>query len=155
MNKKSKEVKSITSCGAVVWRINDGKIEILLIRQSCNQDIWSIPKGRISKGESLEQCAMREVKEETNVDITLGQRLPDCKITYKKANKVIVSYLATPAGNQIPDHTNPKSEVFDAKWLSIENLPNINNYQKILLGNVIQILKSNNGKYVERFESTK
>lgn len=140
--KKMKEVRSITSCGAVVWRINNENIEILLVKQS-HKDVWSIPKGRINKGESLEQCAMREVKEETNVDISLGVRLPDCNVRYKKANKTIISYLAIPNGNQVPDHTHPKSEVHDARWISIDCLPNIHHSQKFLFSEVVKMLRPN------------
>ena len=61
--KKNLPIRREFSAGGVV--IKD-KREVLLIKNPSN--IWTFPKGHIEKGETREQAAVREVKEETNVD---------------------------------------------------------------------------------------
>ena len=55
------------SAGGVVYRkCDDNKIRVALIRDQ-NTHNWILPKGRIEKGESLEDTSIREVKEETGL----------------------------------------------------------------------------------------
>lgn len=55
----------VVSAGGVVYHQG-----LILMLQKKNGD-WVLPKGRIEKGETLEETALREVKEETNVDATI------------------------------------------------------------------------------------
>jgi 8-oxo-dGTP pyrophosphatase MutT (NUDIX family) len=51
--------------------------ELLLVRQSYGKRYWSLPGGSMEHGESVEQAAVREAKEETGLDVRLapGRRL--------------------------------------------------------------------------------
>ena len=50
------------------------KEEILLVQhRKGNRLYWVLPGGRIEYGESFEDCAVRELKEETNLDIKFGK----------------------------------------------------------------------------------
>lgn len=141
MSKKNKERrKKTTSCGAVVWRINEGKLELLLIKQFAHKDSWGIPKGHVHEGESLEECALREVREETGVNVKLGTRLPDCTANLKNENKTVVSFLAVPVGSHEPLHDDPDSEVADARWIPVDALPKLVVYQQSLLATAIEAL---------------
>ena len=130
------------SCGAVAWRIIEGRLQLLLIKQFEHKDSWGIPKGHIHKNESTEECAIRETREETGVAVKLGVRLPDCITYFKNESKTVVSYLATPVGNHEPIHDDPDNEVADAKWLDVDNLPKIHNYQQQLIATVIELLRA-------------
>ena len=44
---------------------------ILLVRQNYGQRYWSLPGGSMEPGESVDQAAVREVKEETGLDVRL------------------------------------------------------------------------------------
>jgi len=54
------------SCGGLIYSTNN---EILITR-STNNKYWNIPKGIIEKDETPLQCAIREIKEETNIDVS-------------------------------------------------------------------------------------
>jgi len=47
--------------------------EFLLVRQAYGQRYWSLPGGVVETGESLEQAAIREVAEETGLQIRVGR----------------------------------------------------------------------------------
>ncbi len=141
MSKKNKERRQTMSCGAVVWRVNEGEMQLLLIKQFSHKDSWGIPKGHMDAGETLEECALREVREETGVTVQLGERLPDCNTYFKNVDKTVVSYLATPVGSHKPVHDDPDSEVADAQWIPVDQLPKIHNYQQPLIAKAIELLR--------------
>ena len=53
------------SAGGVICRITNGEIEALLIKDSYAN--WGFPKGHVEPGETLEQTALRECREETGL----------------------------------------------------------------------------------------
>lgn len=140
MAKKNRHKKKTTSCGAVVWRVRERLLEILLIKQFDHKDSWGIPKGHINESETLEQCGIREVREETGVAIALGVRLPDMHIDRNNEDKTVVSWLARPTGDETPKHDDPDSEVADARWFGIDELPKIHVYQRPLITAAVQSL---------------
>ncbi|MEM1484369.1 NUDIX domain-containing protein [Oscillospiraceae bacterium PP1C4] len=58
------------SCGALVYRKKQEKYELLLIKHCCGGH-WSFPKGHVESGENELQTALREIKEETGLDVDL------------------------------------------------------------------------------------
>lgn len=59
---------------SVVVLNRDG--EILLVRhKKGNQRYWVLPGGRLEYGETFEECAMREVKEETGLEVEMERFL--------------------------------------------------------------------------------
>jgi len=57
-------MKKIVASGPVI--MEDGK---LLVSKDSKDDFYKIPGGTVEEGETLKQCCIREVKEETNGDI--------------------------------------------------------------------------------------
>jgi bis(5'-nucleosidyl)-tetraphosphatase len=63
------------SCGAVIYRLTDGKRLYLLLHYE--EGHWDFPKGHVEGGESEEQTALREIQEETGItqlEFALGFR---------------------------------------------------------------------------------
>jgi 8-oxo-dGTP diphosphatase len=140
MNMKNKERHRTISCGTIPWRLREGTIEVLLIKQFAHKDAWGIPKGHVHAGESTEECAMRETREEAGVGVKLGRRLTDVSVVYRNEEKTVISYLSRPVGNEKPKHDDPDSEVADAQWFSTTSLPKIHQYQQSLVYEAIGVI---------------
>jgi 8-oxo-dGTP pyrophosphatase MutT (NUDIX family) len=137
------ERKKTLSCGGLPWRLADDGIEVLLIKQFANRDSWGIPKGHIHSSESAEECAVREIKEETGIDVQLGQCLPDVYFSWPSEDKTVKSWLATPVGSHETTMNTPGNEVADARWFNIKELPTIHLYQRTLITKGIELIISN------------
>ena len=76
------------SCGGVV--IHDGKVLLLYKNQNGRYMGWVLPKGTVEPGETYQQTALREVKEETNSDAEIVKYIGKTQYTFR-ANEDIVS----------------------------------------------------------------
>ena len=84
---KNIKLKSIVclyekSCGAVIFYKSRQNTKILLVKNS-NGRYWSFPKGHIEDGENEHQTAIREIKEETGLDVVIKRAF------VKSANTVL------------------------------------------------------------------
>ena len=67
----------VRAAGGVVWRPGpNGAPEVLVVHRP-KYDDWTIPKGKARPGERDEDCALREVEEETGLRCELGAHLTD------------------------------------------------------------------------------
>src|SRR3712207_70034 len=64
----------VLAAGAVTLRRRDGAAELLMVHRP-KYDDWSFPKGKLDPGEDVTVAAVREVAEETGLDIRLGPPL--------------------------------------------------------------------------------
>lgn len=62
-------MKQIHSAGIVVYRTQKNSIEYLLIQHEGGTEHWDFPKGKLEEGEDELQAALRELKEETGLDV--------------------------------------------------------------------------------------
>jgi 8-oxo-dGTP diphosphatase len=109
----SAEVKA--SGGVVYRRANDG-IEILLVHRP-RYDDWSLPKGKLDRGESWEDAAIREVEEETGLRCALGHELsPVAYRDNKDRAKVVRYWLMEPAEAA---EFEPNDEVDEMRWVEV------------------------------------
>ncbi len=105
------------SCGALVYRRFHGNVELLLIRHQ-NGGYWSFPKGHVEAGETEEETAVREVKEETDIDIMIDSSFREM-VTYspkKDTMKDVIYFLAKAKSF---DHSPQEGEVSEVKWVEI------------------------------------
>jgi len=117
------------AAGAVLWRrTGDGRdpaspetadpaaIEIAVIHRP-RYDDWSLPKGKVDKGENLPQTAAREIREETGYSPALGWLLGYVHYPVGKSTKVVYYWTAevTDRSAAVPEDTD---EVEELRWLS-------------------------------------
>src|SRR3989338_5784572 len=79
---------------------------------------WGPPKGHLEKNETPEQCAIRELREETGVD---GTQLINSKISTKIINGYIF-YLIHVDSNQHLAQPEDTREIEASEWLSLDFL---------------------------------
>ena len=120
----------IISCGALVYRKNGDRTQVLLVKQAGNTVGWGIPKGHMESGENYVKTACREVLEETGVQIKVVTRLPHVMLEKGTYRKVVVPYLAIQTCDSIPRCDHKMSEVVDVGWFDLSSMPPIYAYQK-------------------------
>ena len=111
------------SCGAIVINKNN---KILLVHHNAGH--WDFPKGHIENGETEEQTAIREVKEETNIDIIINNKYRYTTSYSPKENvmKEVVYFLA----QNIDEDKKPQlEEVSEVKWFTLEEAMNTITYE--------------------------
>jgi len=103
------------SCGAIVYRKYHGNLEILLIKH-VNSGHWSFPKGHVESGETETETALREIKEETGIDVIIDPTFRET-VTYfpRKDSQKIVVYFIAKAKNF--DYVRQESEIAEIKWV--------------------------------------
>jgi predicted NUDIX family NTP pyrophosphohydrolase len=107
------------SAGTLLYRRVAGEIEVLLVHPSGNYNRrapWGIPKGLPDAGESLEDAARRETREETGVEA--GTLAPLTPIIYRTRRKRIHAFAG-----EVPAETLPRCaswEVDCAEFLPLE-----------------------------------
>ena len=105
------------ACGAVVYRILNGRIHYVIIQQQ--EGFHGFPKGHVEKNETEIETAIREVKEETNLDVEIdaNKRYTMEYVTDKGTLKQVVLFIAKCTGGEIKAQ---ECEVNDIKWLDFD-----------------------------------
>jgi len=102
--------------------------QILLVKHAkptAWRGFWLLPGGKMRPGELLEEAAKREVKEETNIDIEVGE-LIDATVSSVSMRKkipkwiVLVNFFGKPKNTDV---AFPAEEIKEAAWLPIDELP--------------------------------
>ena len=117
-------MKTETSAGGVVYRKTGSKVEFLIVQHSGHHR-WVLPKGWIDAGETKEETAVREVKEEAGVEAKIQDYLGEATIFYTNPQKEKVRktshffLMKYRSGNPKTDHG---WEVEDTIWLTSEEV---------------------------------
>ena len=103
--------------GAVV--VHNGAI--LLIRRGSppGEGLWSVPGGRVQRGETLAEAARRELREETSLEGEIGEAVGWTELIGRRRHYVIVDFRATVATDAVP---KAGTDASDAAWVTFGDL---------------------------------
>jgi 8-oxo-dGTP diphosphatase len=102
--------------------------KILLIKRSTPPFVgyWALPGGRAEPGEAAEQTIVREVKEETGLDIAVISKIGEYRENGVQAgleyDYAPTCFLAKPVGGEIKKQ---ESEIMEIKLFSLDDLPEV------------------------------
>ncbi|OAN36656.1 NUDIX hydrolase [Microbacterium sp. H83] len=112
--------KAVYAAGAVVWRLVDGKLRVLLIHRTKYRDI-TLPKGKVDPGEMLAETAVREVHEETGIRVSLGVPVGVSRYHLPSNKQKVVHYWAAEATDDAIRESTfvPNREIAAVEWVSV------------------------------------
>lgn len=104
--------RHVWAAGGVVWRRAGGRVEVVVVARP-DEGLWALPKGKPHAGESVEETALREVAEETGLDVTIdgdggaGGRIGSISYRYgieRHVRKEVHHYLMRARGGDVSRH---------------------------------------------------
>jgi mutator protein MutT len=103
---------------AAVLVQQDGRF--LLVQEEAHRaaGLWNWPQGKVEPGETPAEAAVREAREETGLDVSVGAKLAVLQDTFPDIEELHV-FLATIVGGQL---TVPGAEIRDAKFFSVREI---------------------------------
>jgi 8-oxo-dGTP pyrophosphatase MutT (NUDIX family) len=106
------------SCGALIFYRNKQGVRVLLVKNH-NGRYWSFPKGHIELDETEEETAVREIKEETNLDVKIidGFREVSDYCPFGNIKKRVVFFLAQAFTDDVVDQPE---EIDSHIWVDIQ-----------------------------------
>ncbi len=126
MIKREYPNQPIVGVGAVIIDDN-GKVLLVKRAQPPGKDLWAIPGGIVKLGETLRNAVKREIKEETGLEIKVGDILKIFEVIDKDENNkiryhyIIIDFEARVIGGKL----HPSSDALNAKWFSSVELKKI------------------------------
>lgn len=120
--------RTVHAAGGVVYREGFGNTgpQFLLVHRNRYHD-WSLPKGKLNRGESFEEAAGREVLEETGITCKVGQFLGGVMYPTQRGRPKLVKYWML---ESIDGSFTPNLEVDKAEWVGINGARALLSYNR-------------------------
>ena len=111
-------VAQAVSAGGVVCEEHGGDVMVAVCGR-LKTGLWALPKGTPDSGETLEETALREVREETGLSVEIAAPLGHIEYWFtrdaERIHKRVYFYLMRPCGGSFDDH-DPEFDV--VRWVS-------------------------------------
>jgi mutator protein MutT len=112
---------------AAIVLLQDNKVA-LIERQRAGQHYFTFPGGHVEPGETPEQAAVRETKEELGLDVTIQRLLAEIwwheKPQYYYLVEVAGGEFGTGAGEEMV-HPRPERGSYQPVWIAVQDLLNL------------------------------
>ena len=125
------KTQRVTSAGGVVLRRGENGLEVLVCGRTAD-NVWALPKGTPEPGETMEQTALREVREETGVEVEKEATIGDIRYWFSRPTegvryyKTVRHYLMRPIGGDTALHDH---EFDDVRWFGVDDALKLLTYQ--------------------------
>jgi 8-oxo-dGTP pyrophosphatase MutT (NUDIX family) len=112
-----------TSAGGIVIRHDNGAPQLVVGRRSRARDgvTWTLPKGTPIPRETTEETAVREVREETGLDVRILRPFDDIRYEFvqgrTRIHKTVHYFLMVPTGGDLGRHDHEFDEV---RWIGFD-----------------------------------
>ena len=122
-------MKKVEAAGGLVTRFGaDGRLEVLVVHRS-RYDDWSLPKGKLDRGESFEAAALREVSEETGLVCRLVAEIAPVRYRDAEGRPKLVRYWhMVPVEGDVADYVF-NTEIDDLRWVPVEEAATLLSYR--------------------------
>ena len=108
-----------TSAGGVVYRPVDGRIQVVLAHRRL-PPLWALPKGTPDSGETIEETAIRETREETGLEVEIERPLSSIRYFFVRGttrfHKNVHFFLMRAVGGSTDDHD---AEFDEVRWMDL------------------------------------
>jgi|GEM_PF-1093618 len=133
----------VQKAGAIILSHDDPNKILLLYRAGSNYNDWTFSKGHEEPGESREDTARREVKEETGLDIDLIAPLPDRRYTTGNGHPALVHFFLARSRDDSKIRPEPGFPDNKLKWVAIDEVEAILSFDnmKEYFRSVLPIIK--------------
>lgn len=117
-----------TSAGGVVIRYAGSAPQLVVGSRRRERDsrTWTLPKGTPNPGETVEQTALREVAEETGLEVRITGPLDSIEYWFVQSgtriHKTVHYFLMEPVGGSLSNHDHEFEEV---RWIRFDDAPSI------------------------------
>ena len=117
-----------TSAGGIVIRDQGGVPEFVAGKRRRDRDVttWTLPKGTPKRGETTEQTALREVAEETGLEVHITAPFDSIHYTFvqrgTRIHKTVHYFLMEPVGGDLAGHDQ---EFEDVAWVAMDDAPGL------------------------------
>lgn len=136
-----------TSAGGIVVRYEQGTPQIVVGRRRRERDgvTWTLPKGTPFAGESTEETALREVTEETGLEVRITAPLDSIEYWFAqqglRIHKTVHYFLMEPIGGTLSDHDHEFEEV---RWVAFEDARSLLTFEteRALVGRALAAVAS-------------
>lgn len=101
--------------------MRDGRILLVKRGKEPAKGLWSVPGGRLEHGEYIADAVAREVKEETGLDVAVGELLGVFEVV-GDTHYVILDHIATVRGEE---RLRPASDAEEVRWVKLQDVPKL------------------------------
>jgi 8-oxo-dGTP pyrophosphatase MutT (NUDIX family) len=112
-----------TSAGGIVIRFAEGGPQLVVGKRSRSRDgvTWTLPKGTPNPGETTEETALREVREESGLDVRIIRTFDSIEYSFvqgrTRIHKTVFYFLMVPTAGDLGRHDHEFDEV---RWIGFD-----------------------------------